>query len=144
MQKEQIYEVLNANQVFSLATIDNGKPRVRGILLYKADENGIVFHTGKMKDLYRQILEDPTAEMCFTDAKTGMQIRISGTLEIVEGREIKDEILNHPSRAFARTWKNSGEMEEFYENFVVLCLKGGKAKTWTMQTNFEKVPEISL
>ncbi len=30
-----------------------------GILLYGADENGLVFHTGKMKDLYRAIEREP-------------------------------------------------------------------------------------
>jgi len=144
MERQQIYEILNANPAFHLATIDNGQPRVRGMLLYKADEQGIVFHTGKMKEIYRQILENPAAELCFADAKTGIQIRVSGTLEILEGQEIKEEILNHPSRAFARTWKDEGEMADFYENFVILSLKGGRAKTWTMATNFEKMPEILL
>jgi len=31
----------------------------------KEYENGIVFHTGSMKDLYTQITANPKAELCF-------------------------------------------------------------------------------
>lgn len=59
MNKTEIFEFLNANPVFHLATIDGGRPCVRGMLLYSADENGIVFHTGKMRDLHKQLTEKP-------------------------------------------------------------------------------------
>jgi len=49
MTKEQIFEVMNGNLGFHLATVENGEPRVRGMMLYKADETGIVFHTGDFK-----------------------------------------------------------------------------------------------
>ncbi|MEA5004253.1 MAG: pyridoxamine 5'-phosphate oxidase family protein [Christensenella sp.] len=144
MQKEQIYDLMNQNPGFFLATIDGANPRVRGMLLYKADQEGIVFHTGKMKDIYRQILASPHAELCFVDQKSGMQVRVSGTLEIVEDRALKEEITAHPSRAFLRTWKDNGEMENFYETLVVMRMAKGKAKVWTMATNFESTPEIAL
>lgn len=144
MQKEQLYELMNDNPTFFLATVEAGKPRVRGMLLYKADESGIVFHTGTMKDLYRQVLADPSAELCFVDVQSGRQLRVSGTLEVLADRALKEEIFNHPSREFLRTWKDSGEMEDCYDTLAVLRLKNGKAKTWSMETNFQNVPEISL
>ncbi|MBE6072392.1 MAG: pyridoxamine 5'-phosphate oxidase family protein [Clostridium butyricum] len=65
MTKQEILESINKNPVFYLATIDGDKPKVRGMLLYKADDNGILFHTGASKDLYSQILKNPNAELCF-------------------------------------------------------------------------------
>lgn len=54
--------MMNGSPVMHLATVDeNGQPHVRGILMYKADENGIVFHTGEFKALYKQLLNNPAA-----------------------------------------------------------------------------------
>ena len=61
MTKEEILKMLNAHPVMYVATNDNGQPRVRGILMYKADDSGIVFHTGTTKDFYRQLVADPRA-----------------------------------------------------------------------------------
>ena len=104
MTKQEILEAINKNPAFFLATIDEDKPRVRGMLLYKADENGILFHTAASKDLYSQILKNPNAELCFNCS--GTQIRISGKLDIIDDNNLKDEIYAHPSRAFLKTWKD--------------------------------------
>ena len=102
--KDEIKDLLNANPMFHLATIENGKPRVRGLLLFKADERGIIFHTGTFKDLHQQLQANPSVEMCFFSQKTGEQIRISGDLVEEKDKGIKEEIYNHPSRAFLRAW----------------------------------------
>ncbi len=144
MQKEQIYNIMNQNPAFFLATIDGEVPRVRGMLLYRADEQGIVFHTGTMKKLYGQILANPNVELCFVDQKSGAQVRVSGRIDIVDERALKEEITAHPSRQFLRTWKDGGEMEDFYDSFVVMRLKAGKAIVWTMAENFASAQEILL
>ncbi len=43
MQKEKIFEIMNQNPVLFLATTEGDEPRVRGMMLYKADESGIVW-----------------------------------------------------------------------------------------------------
>lgn len=144
MQKERIFELMHKNPGFFLATVDEGFPRVRGMFLYKADETGIVFHTGSMKDVYCQIVKNANVELCFLDVVQNIQIRVSGTLEIVEDRNLKDEISNHPSRIFLQDWRSSGSLEDFYSTFIVLRMKDGKAKVWTMETNFAPKEEIAL
>lgn len=144
MRKEQIYELMNENPAFFLATVDGGVPRVRGMLLYHAGQDGILFHTGTMKDVYSQILACPNAELCFLDQKSGAQVRVSGSLELVDDRALKEEIVAHPSRAFLRTWQNDDELEHFYESLAVFRMQNGKAKLWTMQTNFDAAPELLL
>ena len=45
MTKEEMITFMNEHPVMHLATVEGNVPRVRAILMYKADENGIVFHT---------------------------------------------------------------------------------------------------
>lgn len=140
--KTEIFELMNQNPAFHLATIEGNQPKVRGMLLYRADKNGIVFHTGAFKDMYRQILVCPNVELCFNSADT--QVRVSGILDVVDDNALKDEITNHPSRAFLQGWKNSVSPEEFYNQFVVFRMKGGKAVVWTMETNLAPKEAIDL
>lgn len=144
MKKEQIFEAMRNNPVFHLATIDGDQPRCRAMLLYNADENGITFHTGAMKDVYKQISLNPSVELCFYDIGSNVQVRVSGKLEEIEDNALKDQICDHPSRAFLKPWKESGPLADFYSTFKVFCLKDGKATTWTMETNFDPKVEIPL
>jgi len=131
--KEEIFKLINENPVFHLATVENGKPHVRGMLLFKADnERGIIFHTGTFKDLYRQLQANPSVEMCFHCQKTGEQIRISGDLVQDKSLNLIEEIYNHPTRAFLR---NFGE--SIKERMAVYRMIHGKATVWTMEKNLE-------
>ena len=145
MQKEQIFEIINNNPVIFLATTDGNEPRVRGMMLYKADVDGIVFHTGPHKDVYRQIIENPNVEMCFYDYERNIQIRVRGTLEKIDDKSYKDEIANHPSRAFMQMWKsNCATAQDFYDMFSVFRLQNGIANVWTFETNFEPKIDVKL
>lgn len=68
--KQEIFEHFNTSPAFHLATVEDGKPHVRGMLLFKADERGVIFHTGKFKDVFRQIQANPNVEICFSSPKT--------------------------------------------------------------------------
>lgn len=140
MDKNKVFEVLNANPVFYLATVEKNKPHVRGLLLYKADENGIIFHTGKMKDLHKQLTENPQVEMCFNNGnfEALIQIRISGTVEIVEDLELKKEIVQR--REFLKPWVD----QMGYDILAVYNLKNGIAAAWTMETNFAPKEFVNL
>jgi len=144
MTKQEIFNLMNSNPVFHLATIDGDAPRVRGMLLYKADEDGIVFHSGTMKEVYGQICKSPKAELCFNDFKQGVQLRVSGELEIVDDNQLKDEMSEHPSREFLKAWKESGELADFYKTFAVFRLKNSIAHTWTLETNFAPKNKMKL
>jgi len=114
------------------------------MFLYKADENGIIFHSGSMKAVHEQISENPKVELCFNDFKNGIQVRVSGPLEILEDNALKDEIYNHPTRGFLKPWRDAGKFGDFYSTFKVYRLKGGKASVWTMPANFDPKEEIVL
>ena len=123
MTKEELFKMMNENPVMHLATVDeNGYPRVRGILMFKACEDVIIFHTGTFKELYKQLMSNPNAELCFQC--NGTQVRVEGKFELDESDEVFEEIYNHPSRAFLRQWgKTKEEVKEFLKIFR---LKSGR------------------
>ena len=144
MTKDQIFELMNSNLAFYLATVENGEPRVRGMMLYKADETGIIFHTGAFKDVYRQIIANPNVQMCFNDMAKGIQIRVRGMLEEIMDTNLKDEISNHPTRAFLKKMHESSPIEDFYNSIRVFKMKNGIANIWTFDTNFASKEDIQL
>ncbi|MTI82899.1 MAG: pyridoxamine 5'-phosphate oxidase family protein [Firmicutes bacterium] len=144
MTRQDAFDLMNANPAFHLATVEGKQPRVRGMLLYKADEAGIIFHAGTMKDVFKQIMENPRVELCFNDFKKGIQLRVSGELELVEDNNMKDEISEHPTRRFLKPWKESGDLRDFYNTFAVFRLRNGIANTWTMERNFAPIDKIKL
>lgn len=138
MTKEELFQIMNENPVFHLATMDGDQPRVRGMLLFRADEEGIIFHTASTKDVYAQILANPKTEICFQGQ--GIQIRVTGILEQVQDEKLKEDIFAHPTRKFLQAWKEQG-IDGLLQIFR---LKNGTAVTWTMETNFEKQKPIRL
>ena len=138
MTKEEIFKIMNETMVFHLATSEDGQPHVRELLLFRADENGIIFHTGQFKDLYTQLKNNPNVELCFNSP--ALQIRVSGKIEELHDDKLVEEIYAHPTRQFMRDWKEQG----LDAKLAVFCLKNGVATTWTMQTNFDKKEYIQL
>jgi len=138
MTKEEILEFATKNPVFSLATIDGNQPRVRTIMLYKADENGIIFCTGRDKAVHKQLQANPAAELCFYNAEQGLQVRIEGSVEMLDDLELKKKVVE--AFSFLKPWVES----QGYEVMICYRLKNARAITWTMETNFEPKQYIQL
>ena len=138
MTKEEILEFVTQNPVFSLATVDGNQPRVRTIMLYKADENGIIFCTGRDKAVHRQLQANPAAELCFYNADKGLQVRIEGTAGVLDDLELKKKIVE--AFTFLKPWVES----QGYEVMICYCIKNAKAVTWTMETNYDPKQYIQL
>jgi uncharacterized pyridoxamine 5'-phosphate oxidase family protein len=77
-----------------------------GVGVLPMDENGFIFHTASTKDVFRQMKENPKAEMCFSCG--GTQIRVTGVMEQVFDEELRAEIFAHPSRKFLQAWVANG------------------------------------
>jgi pyridoxamine 5'-phosphate oxidase len=123
MDKKEILAFITENPMSNLATIDGKAPRVRGMETYRADENGLIFYTSKMKDVFKQIAKNPEVEVCYF-AK-GTQVRVRGKMEILEDLALKKEIVS--KRPFLKPF-----YEKSYDGMGVMRLKG-KATTWSMQ-----------
>ena len=138
MDENKIYELINSNLAFHLATMDGDQPRVRGMMLFRADKDGIVFHTASTKDLFKQIQKNPKAELCFN--ADGTQIRVTGELQVNTDPALREEIFAHPTRKFLQAWKDMG-----IDNLLtVLVMKNCEAVIWTMETNFEPKKPVKI
>lgn len=140
MDKHEIQAIINSNPAFFLATTEEGEPRVRGILLYRADDEGILFHTGGMKDVCRQLMASPAVELCFFDQQKMLQVRVRGTARLINDRELKQEIVDSPGREFLKPWVASQGLDILEVFRVEDC----QALLWTMATNFEPKEPVRI
>jgi pyridoxamine 5'-phosphate oxidase len=137
MDKAEILAFLNDNPSCHLATVEGDKPHVRAILIHRADENGIIIETGTFKDLYKQLSANPNVELCFNNYQQGVQVRVSGAVEQLDDRELKDEIIAR------RPFLKQRVAEGGYEAMAVYRLKG-VAHVWTAETDSEPKSYIQL
>ena len=137
MNKAEILAFLNANPTCYLATVEGDQPRVRAFGMVKADNNGVILETGTFKDVYKQLVANPKVELCFFNAKDGIQIRVSGTVEPVDDIKLKDEII--VQRPFLKERVAKGG----YESIGVFRLKGS-AYVWSFQVASEPKKYVQL
>lgn len=138
MTREEVIEFAAKNPVCSIATIDGNRPRVRMIMLYQADGNGIIFCTGRPKDLNKQLQANPAAEMCFYNADEGRMVRIEGSAKSLDDLELKKKVVEK------FTFLKPVVESRGYDVMVCYRLDNAKATTWTMETNFEPKQYIEL
>jgi pyridoxamine 5'-phosphate oxidase len=122
MDKKEIFAFINETHIGFLATVDGKAGRVRGMDTYRADENGLIFYTNKMKNVFQQIAKNQDVEVCYY-AK-GAQVRVRGKMEILEDAALKQEIVS--KRDFLKPMYAKG-----FEGMGVCRLKG-KATVWKM------------
>jgi len=126
MTREEILAFLNANPICFLATAEDCKPHVRGMMLFRADERGIIFHTGEGKDMTIQMHNNPLCEVCVWDQKTNIQVRVSGAVEFLDDLEMKKQLV--AERPFLQPM-----VDQFgYDAFAVFRVKDCVATVWTM------------
>jgi uncharacterized pyridoxamine 5'-phosphate oxidase family protein len=125
MNKDEILAFISKNRIGYLGTVDGNAARVRGMDTFRADENGLLFYTGKVKDLFKQITKNPEVEICYF--AEGIQVRVRGTVQILEQLSLKKEIVE--KRPFLQKFY---QKDEDYEHLGVFLLKG-KATIWDLQ-----------
>lgn len=131
MTKEEVLSFISENPIFSLATVDDDRPRVRLMMLFRADADGIIFTTGRDKDVNKQMQANSAVELCFSNGDHSRQVRIEGSVEQVDDLELKKQIVE--GFPFLKPWVEA----QGYEVLVPYRLKDGKACSWTMETNAE-------
>jgi pyridoxamine 5'-phosphate oxidase len=134
MDKKEILALINEAHIGYLATVDGKAARVRGMETYRADDNGIIFYTGKMKNVYQQMAKNPDIEVCYFHK--GTQVRVRGKMEILEDMALKKEIVS--KRDFLKPFVGEDLAG------LAVCRLRGKATTWTMQGNNPLVPAVFI
>jgi len=124
MDKKEMLAFIKENPMGYLGTVEDNKARVRGMETFRVDEKGLIFYTGKIKNVFKQIAKNPEVEVCYF-AK-GTQVRVRGKMEILEDLALKKEIVE--KRPFLKAVH-----EKSYDSLAVLRLKPVQASTWSVQ-----------
>ena len=138
MTKQEILEFMTKNPVFSLATNDGKRPRVRMMMLCRSDASGIIFTTGRDKDVNKQLQANQAVELCFYSAEQELQVRVEAAVEMQDDLELKKKIVE--AFPFLKPWVE----ENGYEVMVVYRLRNARATAWTMQTDREPKKYVRL
>ena len=109
-----VYDFLKSAQTYFLATADGDQPRVRAFGTIDLFEDKLYIQTGKVKDVYKQLVANPKFELC---AVSGMDwVRVTGTLVPDDRVEPKKHMLdNYPELR--------GMYDENDDNTIVLYMQ---------------------
>jgi uncharacterized pyridoxamine 5'-phosphate oxidase family protein len=138
MTKSEILAFLNANPVCYLATVDNGKPRVRGMMMFRADEQGLIFHSGAGKAMTQQLQDVPFAEVCFFNGNDQVQVRVAGDVEWIDDVAFKQAI------AEERPFLKEIAAKIGWDALLVFRITHCQAAVWTMATNLAPTTWVEL
>lgn len=133
MDIHEVIEFANQHSACWLATSEDGAPHVRGMWLWFADEQGLVFHTGSTKDLAAQLRKNPRVEVAFHDPAGGggesRMLRVAGTVEFVNDASLQQRLFEE------RAWLH-GVRAAFPDVAVqIFRVKRCVAHFWSMSVN---------
>lgn len=90
---KEVIDFYTKNPVGCLATIDNGKPRVRPFQFQFADNGRLYFCTANTKDVYRELAANPSAEFVSTSPEY-VFMRVGGDVQFSRDVNLKKRILD--------------------------------------------------
>ena len=88
-----VYDFLKKCQTYYLATVENDQPRVRPFGTIDMFEDKLYIQTGKVKNVSKQMAQNPKIEICAFDGNTW--IRIEATAVNDDRIEAKQHMLNN-------------------------------------------------
>ncbi len=140
MTRQEVLEFINQHMSCTLATCVDNKPHARWMWMYRADEKGIIFHTGTMRDVCKQLLANPNIELCFYngDPQNMVQIRVSGMAVPENDPKLRDEII--ASRPFLEPII----AQHGRETIAVFRVREMVATAWSMAKNLAPKESVSL
>ena len=93
---EKVTQFLKEAETYYLATVEGDQPRVRPFGTAHLYEGNLYIQTGKVKDVSKQLLANPKAEICAF--KDGEWIRVAGELVEDDRVEARQSMLDaYPS-----------------------------------------------
>lgn len=93
---QEVYEFLKKCGTYYLATVEDDQPRVRPFGTVDIFEDKLYIQTGKVKEVSKQIANNPKVEICAFGE--GTWVRIAGTLVRDDRVEAKQHMLDgYPS-----------------------------------------------
>lgn len=93
---QEVYEFLKKCETYYLATVEGDQPRVRPFGTVDLFEGKLYIQTGKVKDVSKQIQQNPKVELCAFNGEKWL--RLSGKLVRDDRVEAKEHMLaGYPS-----------------------------------------------
>ncbi|WP_242392545.1 pyridoxamine 5'-phosphate oxidase family protein [Anaeromyxobacter oryzisoli] len=131
MLSREIIDFANRNPACWLATCDGEQPRVRGLLLWYADERGFHFHTASTKSLAAQLRRNPRVEVAFFEPSPagGRMMRVTGRVRSLEDAALRDRLLAD------RPWLASVQRDLPGTELVLFVVDEGEVHHWSMAVN---------
>lgn len=128
---QEVYEFLKNCGTYYLATVDGDQPRVRPFGTVDIFEGKLYIQTGKVKDVSKQLLKNPKAEICAF--ANGTWVRVAGELIPDERIEAKQHMLDaYPSlRGLYKADDDNTEVLYFRNATATFASFGGAPKTVT-------------
>jgi len=117
---------INDPNALALGTASKkGIPSVRMVLLKGFDKNGFVFYTNLNSQKGNELKDNPNATMCFHWKSLLRQIRVNGTLKLVDNKTADDYYRTRAYESRIGAWaskqssvlKNRDELLNSLENF---------------------------
>lgn len=109
---EEVLKFLKECGVYYLATIEDGKPRVRPFGTAEIFENHLYIQTGNKKDVFKQIQKNPNVEICAF--KDGKWLRLRGILKQDDRYEARKDMLDKNPYLRGMYDENDGNTEVLY------------------------------
>lgn len=140
MTQKEVFEFINKNMACTLATCVENKPHARWMWMYRADEKGIIFHTGTVKDVYKQLETNPNVELCFynQDPQNMVQICVSGIAVPENDMKLKEEIIAN------RPFLKPIVVQHGHEIIGVFRVQKMVATVWSMAKNLEPKEIVNI
>ena len=109
---DKVLKFLKVVETYYLATVEGDQPRVRPFGTAHVFEGKLYIQTGKVKDVSKQLHQNPKAEICAF--KNGEWLRVSGKLIEDDRNEARQSMLDaYPS--LQKMYKaGDGNTEVFY------------------------------
>ncbi len=108
----RVYEFLDRVKTYYLATEDGVQPRVRPFGTVMLYEGRLYIQTGKVKDVSKQLIINPRAEICAFDGEKWL--RVCGEMAEDDRREVKAAMLEKYPELKAMYDPDDGNTQVFY------------------------------
>ena len=137
MNLKECIEFANKNQICWLATAEGDQPRVRGFMLWYADEKGFYFHTGTTKKVYMQLKKNPKIEVVFfapdANQMESRMMRVAGKVKFLDDIALKARLMEE--RPFLKAI-GTGKPDD--PLLAVFQIHAGEAHFWKMENNLRE------
>ncbi len=145
MDVKDCIEFATANPLCYIASIDGDQPRVRTVMMWKADASGFYFVLFCQKDMTKQLKQNPKTEICFFNAacpnpQEWTQLRVTGKVEFLEDEKTLEEA--YQARSFLEAIAGYS-----LRPFVAPCrIASGEAHFWHLSDacNEPKIQRIKF